>query len=286
VQGQLDALQPLDSRQFHVAIKRLADSLSFGTDRSPFLGSGIEYVQSRPYVPGDPIRSIDWRVTARTGRVHVKDYEAPKQMPCWILLDTSASMATGSTAKTKYATALHVAGGLAYAFLDRVSPCGVLGVGERELRIEPTLSRQQALQWLLELRTFRYDEKTSLAARCSELAARLNSRALIVAITDLHEDGAVQALKLLGQRHDVIVLRMRDPAERDLRGAGVLRLQEAETGRTFVTHGRAKWLDDLEVEQELRRAGIDQFTIDTDRPFAQKLRHFCRFRGVFSKGAR
>ena len=100
MQGQLDALQPLDSRQFHVAIKRLADSLSFGTDRSPFLGSGIEYVQSRPYVPGDPIRSIDWRVTARTGRVHVKDYEAPKQMPCWILLDTSASMATGSKASS------------------------------------------------------------------------------------------------------------------------------------------------------------------------------------------
>lgn len=286
MQGQLDALQPLDSRQFHVAIKRLADSLSFGADRSPFLGSGIEYVQSRPYVPGDPIRSIDWRVTARTRRVHVKEYEAPKQMPCWLLVDTSASMAQGSTKKTKYATALHVAGGLAYAFLDRVSPCGVIGVGERDLRVEPTLSRQQALQWLLELRTFRYDEKTSLARRCSELAARLASRAVVVALTDLHEDGAVDGLKLLGQRHDVIVLRMRDPAERALRGAGVLRLREAETGRTFVTHGRATLLDEQAVEQDLRRAGIDQFTIDTDQPFAQKLRHFCRFRGVFGRGAR
>lgn len=286
MEGELDALLPLDSRQFHIAIQRLADSLLFGTDKSPFLGGGIEYVQSRQYLPGDPIRSIDWRVTARTGRVHVKEYEAPKQMPCWLLLDTSASMATGSLRPTKYATALHAAGGLAYACLDRVSPVGVLGVGERQIRVEPTLSRQQVLQWLLQLRRFRYDERTSLAMRANELAARLTSRALVIALTDLHEDGAAQSLKLLGQRHDVIVLRLRDPAERQLRGAGILRLREAETGVSFVTHGRTRFLDDASVEQDLRRAGIDQFTIDTDRPFAQRLRHFCRSRGVFGKGAR
>ncbi len=286
MEGQLDALLPLDSRQFHIAIKRLADSLLFGTDKSPFLGGGIEYVQSRKYVPGDPIRSIDWRVTARTGRVHVKEYEAQKQMPAWILLDTSASMATGSRTPTKYSTALHVAGGLAYACLDRVSPVGILGVGERSLRVEPSLSRQQVLQWLLKLRHFRYDEQTSLARRAGELAARLNSRTLVIAITDLHEDSAVQVLKLLGQRHDVIVLRMRDPAERQLRGAGIFRLREAESGASFVTHGRARWLDDESVARELQRAGIDQFTIDTDAPFAQRLRHFCRSRGVFGKGAR
>lgn len=286
MEGELDALLPLDSRQFHIAVQRLADSLLFGTDKSPFLGGGIEYVQSRQYLPGDPIRSIDWRVTARTGRVHVKEYEAPKQMPCWLLLDTSASMATGSSRPTKYATALHAAGGLAYACLDRVSPVGVLGVGERQIRVEPTLSRQQVLQWLLQLRRFRYDERTSLAVRANELAARLTSRALVIALTDLHEDGAAQSLKLLGQRHDVIVLRLRDPAERQLRGAGILRLREAETGVSFVTHGRTRFLDDAVVEQDLRRAGIDQFTIDTDRPFAQRLRHFCRSRGVFGKGAR
>ncbi len=286
MQGYLDALDPLDSRQFHIAVKRLADSLSFGTDHSPFLGSGIEYVQSRQYQPGDPIRSIDWRVTARTGRVHVKEYEAPKRLPCWLLIDTSASMATGSTAHTKYRTALHIAGGLAYACLDRVSPVGVLGVGGQPLRIEPSLSRQQVLQWLLKLRRFRYDEPTNLARRAGELATRLDSRTLVIALTDLHEDDAPAALKLLGQRHDVIVMRLRDPAERQLRGSGVLRLREAESGRTFVTHGRARWLDDAAVAQDLKRGGIDLLCIDTDQPFAHRLRHFCHSRGLLGKGAR
>jgi uncharacterized protein (DUF58 family) len=286
VEGQLDALDPLDSRQFHIAVKRLADSLSFGTDHSPFLGSGIEYVQSRQYQPGDPIRAIDWRVTARTGRVHVKEYEAQKRLPAWLLIDTSASMTTGSVTPTKYRTALHVAGGLAYACLDRCSPVGVLGVGQRSLRIEPTLSRQQVLQWLLRLRRFRYDEPTALARRATELASRLANRALIIALSDLHEDGAVDALKLLAQRHDVFVLRPRDPAERQLRGSGIVRLREAETGRTFVTHGRARWLDDAAVQKDLERGGIDLLCIDTDQPFAHRLRHFCHARGLLGRGAR
>jgi len=284
--GRLDTADHLDARQFLIAVKKLADSLGYGTDHSPFLGSGIEYAQSRKYEPGDPVRSIDWRVTARTGKVFVKEYEAPKQLPCYLLVDTSASMTVSSAKRSKYAVAVHVAGGLAFACLDRISPVGVVGVGGREVRVEPSLSRPRILQWLHAFREFRYDEPTSLAHRVTRLAPTLSSRCLVIALSDLHDAGAVPALKLLAQRHDVVVLQLQDPAELGLRGAGFLRAGEAETGRVFVTHSSRAWADPDSTARELKRAGVDHLLIRTDRPFVADLRNFLKGRNVLGRGAR
>lgn len=286
MQGYLDSSETLDSRRFLIAVKRLADSLSYGTDSSPFLGSGIEFVQSRLYQWGDPIRSIDWRVTARTGKLFIREYEAPKRLPCYLLLDTSASMAITSVKRSKYAQAVYIAGGLAYACLARMSPVGVVGVGSSSLRIEPSLSRHQVMQWLHRLRRYRYDESTELGRRIVELSPTLKSRALVIVLSDLHDLQAVPALKQLAQKHDVVVIQMRDPAESSLRGAGFMRAQEAESGRRFVTHGRALWLGQDSLDSVLKRAGIDHLVVATDQPFAHKLRHFFESRGLLGRGVR
>lgn len=285
-EGFLERLDTLNARQFQIAIRRVADDLSYGTDRSRFLGSGVEYVQSRPYQYGDPVKAIDWRVTARTAKVHIKEYEAPKRVPCWILVDTSASMTLSSTGRSKYELALHIAGGLAFACLDRVSPVGVIGVGDREIRQPLSLSKDRVMQWLLRLRRFRYDEGTTLGRRVGELRPSLGSRALLIVLSDLQDADGVAALKLLGQEHDCVVLQLQDPAEVLLRGMGFVRAQEAETGREFVTKGRRPWLDQDLLTASLRRAGVDHLLIRTDRSFAHGLRHFFRARGLAGGGGR
>ena len=257
------------------------DGADVGTNQS-----GVEYVQSREYMPGDPIKSIDWRVTARTRKIFVKEYETPKRLPCYLMLDTSASMTISSAKRSKYAEAVFIAGGIALACLDRVSPVGIVGVGDNGLRVDPSLSKQQVLEWLLRLRRYRFDEPTTLGQRLRELAPSLKTRALLIILSDMHDPTALAALKRISQVHDCAVLQMRDPAEVNMRGSGFMRAQEAETGHAYVTHGRQSWIDHDVMAQELRRKGIDHLVIPTDQSYVHRLRYFFSARDLLGRGAR
>jgi uncharacterized protein (DUF58 family) len=276
----------LDERQFVLAIKRLADSLSYGNDASPYLGSGIDFAQSRVYEPGDPVKSIDWRVTARTGRVYVKEYEAPKRMPIYLLLDTSASMCVASGPSSKYAVAVQLVGGLGLAALARMSPVAVIGCGERDFDLRASLSRERLFLRLHQLRRYQLDETTRVGLRVGQLGGLLEHRCLLLVLTDLHDPDAVSALKEAGQRHDCVVLQLSDPAERGKTGGGFFRGEEAETERPHLMRGARRQSVDEQAAWGLAEAGLDHLHLPIDQPFLPRLTGFLRQRSQLGKGAR
>jgi len=162
----------------------------------------------------------------------------------------------------------------------------VLGVGGTSFHMRPSLSKHQILQWLHRLRRFDYHQPTQLATRITELSPSLAQRTLILVLSDLHEPQSLPLLKRLGQQHDCVVLQFRDAAERSLRGAGFLRVQEAETGRMFTATGRTRWHDPDEIQRELKRSAIDHLVIETDQPYVPRLRQFFKSRGILGRGAR
>ena len=277
---------PVDSRQFEVAVRRLANSLDFGQRDSVFHGAGLEYVQSRPYVAGDAVKFIDWKISARLGKLYIKEYKETKQIPLYLLLDTSASMCVSSPPLSKSAWAVRVATGIGLAAQSAVTPVGLLGCGARELHIRPTLSRNIVMEWAHQLRQHDFTEVTSLSARARELAPSLAKRTTVVVLSDLHDADAIAALQVLSQRNDCIVLHFEDPAEHGLRGAGIIRGVEAESGRSFVGFAGRRQVDSSGWKAELSRFGIDYLNLRTDEPILGKLTYFLKNRGFASRTAR
>lgn len=299
----LSTLPPPDEiarGDFEMVVRRLADDLAFGMDTSRFVGSGLEFAQSRPYEPGDPVKSMDWRLTARLGKPFVKEHETLKRTALYLVVDTSASMSVASSAISKHDLAIWIAAAVGLLAQRRMSPVAIVGGGERTTRVEPSLLRGDLWRTLEPLRTAQLDEGTRLAERLRELDLRIARTSVVLVLSDLHDPGSIEALRQVAQRHDCIAIHLVDPAERGSLGAGFFRGAEAETGRTFTSHGRARWnrgaggghggsaapssppTEDLAIE--LARGGVATLRLQSDLPFVAALRHFLSFRPAIGGG--
>ena len=268
------AHDPVDSRDFEVAVKQLANSLRFGQEQSVFHGAGLEFAQSRPYVTGDSVKYIDWKLSARMRKLFVKEYEEPKQVPLYLLVDTSASMCVSSQTLSKYAWAVRIAAGIGLAAQGNVTPVGLLGCGARELHIRPTLSRSTVLEWSHQLRQHDFREATSLAKRARELSPSLTRRTTVIGLSDLQDPGSLEALQVIAQRPDGV------------RGSGFFRGVEAESGEAFIGRGGRPFVDTSAWKAELSRFAIDYLHLRTDRPILAPLAHFLQHRGQSARSVR
>lgn len=269
---------------FEMVVRRLADDLAFGMDPSRFVGSGLEYAQSRPYAPGDPIKMMDWRITARLGKPFVKEYDTPKRTSLFIVVDTSASMGVSSTTITKHDLGIWIASAVGLLAQRRMSPVAVIGGGERETRLKPSLSRSDLWQAIDPLRSTSLNEQTNLADRIGDLDVRAHRASIFLIISDLHDPRAMTAIRHASQKHDCIAVHLVDPAEHGQLRAGFFRGQEAESGRSFIGHGRSVWGRHGEVVTDLARCGTSYLRLRTDQSFIAPLRHFLSYRPMMGGG--
>jgi len=280
----------LSRANFELMVRRIADDIAFGTDDSLFVGSGLEYAQSRPYEPGDPVRQIDWKLTARMPVAYIKQHETLKRIAMYLVVDTSASMSVSSTRLSKHALAVWAAATIGLVGVRRLSPVSVISAGTRHAQSRsdrtPSLSPDDLWRDLEPLRAYDFTEDTELGERLVMLSAQLSRRSLLVVLSDLHDPEAVPMLRRLGHQHDVVVLHLQDPAETgDLR-AGYFRGVEAESGREFLADGKRRWRDACSIERELAGADISYLKLVTDRPLISPLRQFLLTRAMLMRGQR
>ncbi|MCX5649971.1 MAG: DUF58 domain-containing protein [Planctomycetota bacterium] len=208
----LPAPESLARGDFDIVIRRLADDLAFGSDTSRLVGSGLEYASSRPYIPGDSVRLLNWRLTARTGKPFVREYEALKRTVVYLFVDTSASMSVASTARSKHDLAVWIASAIGLVAQRRMSPVAIVSGGEREIPLVPSLSRSELWQAIEPLRTRGVDEQTTLGAQLRRVAQRATRASVMFILSDLHDPDAIPAIRHAAQKHDCSVIHLVDPA--------------------------------------------------------------------------
>jgi uncharacterized protein (DUF58 family) len=257
-------------------IRRLDGRLQ-GDYRTLFHGTGIDLAELREYEPGDDVRHIDWNVTARMDTPFVRTYLEERELTAWLLLDRSPSMGFGPTERPKEQVLIELSTTIARLLTRGGNRLGaILYNNAVERTIPPLGGRNQVLRLAHHL--LRPAVPTRTATDLTDLvqaaAATIRRRSLVVIVSDfISTPGWERPLSALGQRHELVAIRLVDPGESELPDAGVIVVEDAETGellsvdtsdpefrRRFHEMAAAR---DAELQAAARRAGVDLYEVST-----------------------
>ncbi len=262
-----------------------------GLHKSPYHGFSVEFAEHRQYMPGDPIRNIDWKVYAKSDRYFVKEFEEETNLKGYLLLDTSRSMKYTSGKITKLQYASYLAAALSFLMLKQRDAVGLVAFDERIKQFIPPKSTGAHLHsLLLGLEKLEPAEKTNVSLALHEMAERIKRRGLIVVLSDLLDDPAriLAGLKHFRHRnHEVIVFHILDPYERKLSFPDETIFKDLETGEEVSTvpwQIRAEYQKSVDgfierYARECRQSLIDYVVVDTSQTYDTALFAYLAKRG-------
>ncbi|HNY78026.1 MAG: DUF58 domain-containing protein [Sedimentisphaerales bacterium] len=277
-------------RQIQIYTSRAVDASFAGQYESVFKGRGMQFDEVREYMPGDEIRTIDWNVTARTGRPFIKRFVEEREMTVLFAVDLSASGEFGTVSKLKNELAAEFCAVLAFAAAKNNDKVGLLIFTDRiELFIPPKKGSRHILRLIRELLGFTMPKRrTNIPLALDYIAKVVRKRATVFLVSDFIETGFQKPLSLLNKRHDVIAVPVRDRVEVAMPAVGLIEVQDAETGqimlvdtssRCFRTrYGEHSSRRFNELTNTLRSANVDLIPIATDKPYINDLIQFFHMR--------
>lgn len=283
----------LEVRRLRIRTRRRVNDLFAGDFRSAFKGRGMEFADVREYEPGDDVRAIDWSVTARTGRTHIKRFVEERELTVVLAADRSASGEFGSAGRLKSRFIVEVCGALAGAANHDRDKIGLLLFTERpEHFVPPAKGQRQFLRVLRDLLGVPPRARgTDIALALDHLGRVLRRRSLIFVVSDFMipeaaVPGLERSLRILDRRHEVVAVAVHDPRERELPPVGLATLEDPETGEVWLVDTSARGIRERFAEAAQReearlagvfaRAGVRQVALRTDRPFVPVLDRFFR----------
>ncbi len=282
-------------RRIELHTRKIMNTTFVGEYRSTFKGTGMEFVDVREYLPGDDIRAIDWKVTARMGRPYVKKFVEERELTVILCVDASGSGYFGTRSQFKLEQSAQVAATLAFSAVTNNDKVGLLFFTDRvERYVPPRKGPQHVMRLVRDILLFRPEHRGTDPATALEFVMRLHKhRAIVFLLSDFMGHGfapdAVRTpLGIAARRHDVVAIPITDPAEWELPRVGLVELEDTETGETVTVDTsdarlRGAYAEHMRGllgrrERLFRQLGIDSIALYTHEDFTPKLHKFFRLR--------
>ena len=277
-------------KKLEITTKLLADGLVTGNSNSIFKGQGIEFSEIRDYRPGDDIRAIDWKVTARFNHPYIKEFIEERDLQIYFVIDLSESGSFGTNISKKQ-KALEIIASLMFAALRNNDRMGIFLITDRVERFIPAKKGRKHLLQALNLivsftpKSLKTDLKTSLV----QISKIIKRKSVLFVISDfIDESEFLKPLKILREKHDIIALKIADLREKEIPDVGLIELEDKETGEQILVdtsdedfrNSYSKLISNNELQfiSNLRKIKIDTLQLFTEQNYSIPLRKFFRRR--------
>lgn len=277
-------------KQIHIKSRKTVNTLMAGQYRSVFKGSGIEFEEVREYAPGDDVKTIDWNVSARTGKVFVKLFREERESIVMLLIDMSASLNFGTHSGSKLEKVAELASVLAFNAVKNNDKVGVIFFTDQvEKYIPPKKGSAHIWRVIKEIFTFApQGVGTDVACALDFMAKISKKRSFAFVISDYLSPEYEKSLRLLNRRHEVVGMRVFDEGAFHLPCAGIVRVKDFETGEeTLMDAGSKKmrqWYTDqrqkihTQTESLFTKARVDLVDVTTDDSVSDVLTRYFMLR--------